>query len=163
MSSLYLKEAELQYCHSHLSECEFTLESQSKELAMLRVEQENMRAELVEARAELEQLLERWLEEKREEAKRMNQHNDAQQRRWQSFTNRLARLQQCTPECCSLAKTDTPVSTCAGVDAPLGYTPSSHPGSTQGVGSSAEVVIVVLYAFESQTCEVLEHKVIILR
>ncbi|KAJ8342249.1 hypothetical protein SKAU_G00321770 [Synaphobranchus kaupii] len=111
MSSLYLKEAELQYCHSQvsryrrealalarsaavlqtsLSECEFALESQSKELAALQAEQGVRRVELAEAQREMEQLLERWMEEKREEAQRVNQHNSMQER-WQRFTSRLAR------------------------------------------------------------------------
>ncbi|KAJ8387887.1 hypothetical protein AAFF_G00149220 [Aldrovandia affinis] len=112
MSSLYLKEAELQYCHSQvsryrkealalarnasslqnsLSECEFALESQSKELSALQAEKEVMREKLAGARQEREQMLERWLEEKSEEAERVNEHNDAQER-WHRFTSRWARL-----------------------------------------------------------------------
>ncbi|KAG7484105.1 hypothetical protein MATL_G00045620 [Megalops atlanticus] len=110
-SSLYLKEAELQYCHSQVSryrkealslarnasslqsrllECEYTLERQSKELSALRAECRALQEELVGAWQEKEQLLERWLEEKREEAERVNQHNDAQER-WHHFTMRLTR------------------------------------------------------------------------
>ncbi|KAJ8266222.1 hypothetical protein GJAV_G00127900 [Gymnothorax javanicus] len=110
-SSLYLKEAELQYCHSQvsryhrealtlarsaaalqnsLSECESTLESQSKELAALQAEQQVWRAEVTAARRANEQLLERWMEEKRAEAERVNEHNRTLER-WQRFTRRLAR------------------------------------------------------------------------
>ncbi|XP_061104082.1 autophagy-related protein 16-1 [Conger conger] len=114
MSSLYLKEAELQYCHSQvsryhkealllarstaalqtsLSECEYALESQSKELAALRAEQGALGAELLAVRGEMEGLLGRWMEEKRGEAERVNEHNSRQER-WQRFTSRLAQQQQ---------------------------------------------------------------------
>ncbi|CAB1352593.1 unnamed protein product [Coregonus sp. 'balchen'] len=109
---LYLKDAELQYCHSHLhrpmspssirvsryrkeavtqarganvlqaslSEFEFALESQSKELAALRLEQRELREGLAAAWREKEELLERWMDEKKEEAERVNRHNDTQER-----------------------------------------------------------------------------------
>lgn len=60
---------------NNLSEYEYQLECQSKELAMLQLEQKTMRAELAIARQEKEELLERWLGEKSEEAERINKHN----------------------------------------------------------------------------------------
>ncbi|XP_026797774.3 trichohyalin isoform X1 [Pangasianodon hypophthalmus] len=110
-SDRYLKEAELQYCHSQvsryrnealllareacclkndLSEYEYKLECQSKELAALQLEQRTLREDLVIARQEKEELLERWLEEKREEAERINKHNAALER-WNSYAGRLSR------------------------------------------------------------------------
>uniref|UniRef100_A0A3B1JLY7 Si:ch1073-143l10.2 n=1 Tax=Astyanax mexicanus TaxID=7994 RepID=A0A3B1JLY7_ASTMX len=94
-SVLYLKEAELQYCHSvarfrseavllakgasllkdDLSEYQYKLECQSKELAALRLEHKNLKEDLAVTRQEREELLERWLEEKKEEAERLNKHN----------------------------------------------------------------------------------------
>ncbi|XP_066507766.1 autophagy-related protein 16-1 [Hoplias malabaricus] len=108
-SDLYLKEAELQYCHSQvsryrteavllakgacslkddLSEYWYKLECQSKELATLRLEQKMLREELAVTRQEKEELLERWLEEKREEAERLNKHN-ATQERWNRFAGQM--------------------------------------------------------------------------
>ncbi|KAM9455636.1 uncharacterized protein Hap1MRO34_019307 isoform 2-T3 [Clarias gariepinus] len=110
-SDLYLKEAELQYCNSQvsryrneavlmargacclkndLSEYEYKLECQSKALATLQLEQRTLREELALARQEKEELLERWLEEKREEAERINTHNAALER-WNSYARRLNR------------------------------------------------------------------------
>ncbi|XP_060764667.1 autophagy-related protein 16-1 isoform X2 [Neoarius graeffei] len=110
-SNLYLKEAELQYCHSQVShyrneavllgrkaiclkndlfEYEYKLECQSKELATLQLEQRTLKGELALARQEKEELLERWLEEKREEAERMNKYN-AVLERWQNYAGRLNR------------------------------------------------------------------------
>lgn len=63
-----------------LSEYEYKLECQSKELATLQLEQRTLREELAVARQEKEELLERWLEEKREEAERINKHNAALER-----------------------------------------------------------------------------------
>uniref|UniRef100_UPI003AACB105 uncharacterized protein n=1 Tax=Centroberyx gerrardi TaxID=166262 RepID=UPI003AACB105 len=108
-SVLYLKEAELQYWQSQvsryhqealtlakgsnalkatLSDCEFTIESQSKELAALRTEQKELREALAEAWREKEELLQRWMEEKREEADRVNKYNDTQER-WQRLARRM--------------------------------------------------------------------------
>ncbi|XP_029926599.1 autophagy-related protein 16-1 [Myripristis murdjan] len=106
---LYLKEAELQHWQSQvsryrqealslakgsktlkatLSECEFTIESQSKELAALRTEQRQLSEMLAEAWREKEELLQRWMEEKQEEADRVNKYNDTQER-WQCLARRL--------------------------------------------------------------------------
>lgn len=60
-----------------LSEYEYKLECQSKQLATLQSEQRSLREELALVRQEKEELLERWLEEKREEAERINKHNAA--------------------------------------------------------------------------------------
>ncbi|XP_051972646.1 uncharacterized protein si:ch1073-143l10.2 [Xyrauchen texanus] len=110
-SSLYLKEAELQYCHSQvaryrteavllaqgacslkadLEEYEYKLECQSKELTVLRLEHRALREELTAANLQKEQLLDRWLEEKKQEAERINRHN-AIQERWQRLAGRLKR------------------------------------------------------------------------
>ncbi|KAJ7996048.1 hypothetical protein DPEC_G00233040 [Dallia pectoralis] len=106
---LYLKDAELQYCHSQVSRyrieavaqargaralqdsllnCEFALESTSKELAALQLKHQELKEELVAASREKEELLARWLEEKKDEAERVNRNNDAQER-WHRFTLRL--------------------------------------------------------------------------
>lgn len=44
------------------------------------MEQRELREGLAEAWREKEELLERWMEEKKEEAERVNGHNDAQER-----------------------------------------------------------------------------------
>ncbi|KAF3841973.1 hypothetical protein F7725_023924, partial [Dissostichus mawsoni] len=83
---LYLKEAELQYWQSRvshfrqealslakgsntmkatLSEFEYTVECQSKELAALRTEQKGINQALEQTCREKEELLQRWMEEKR--------------------------------------------------------------------------------------------------
>nr|XP_046258041.1 autophagy-related protein 16 [Scatophagus argus] len=106
---MYLKEAELQYwqsrvSHYHqealtlakgsntlkaaLSEFEFTVERQSKELAAIRVEQKELREALAQAQRENEALLQRWMEEKREEADRLNEYNDTQER-WHRLARQL--------------------------------------------------------------------------
>ncbi|XP_010791457.1 autophagy-related protein 16-1 isoform X2 [Notothenia coriiceps] len=106
---LYLKEAELQYWQSRvshfrqealslakgsntmkatLSEFEYTVECQSKELAALRTEQKGINQALEQACREKEELLRRWMEEKREEADRLNKYNAAQER-WQRFAKQL--------------------------------------------------------------------------
>ncbi|XP_053292757.1 autophagy-related protein 16-1 [Pleuronectes platessa] len=112
---LYLKEAELQYWQSRvsqyrqeartlakgnntlkvtLSEFEFNIECQSKELTTLRAEQEGLKESLTQARREKDELLQRWMEEKREEADRMNKNNDAQER-WQHLAKQMKKhLQQ---------------------------------------------------------------------
>ncbi|XP_048838810.1 autophagy-related protein 16-1 [Brienomyrus brachyistius] len=110
-ASMYLKEAELQYCHSQvsryrqeavsqacgttalrdtLSECEFALEQQSKELVALRSGQTALLQEMDEIRREKEELQERWLQEKIQEAHRVNLNNEAQER-WHRFTRQLTR------------------------------------------------------------------------
>ncbi|XP_071336440.1 autophagy-related protein 16-1 [Trachinotus anak] len=106
---LYLKEAELQYWQSRvsqyrqealtlakgsntmkatLSEFEFTVECQSKELAALRTEQKGLKETLAQAWREKEELLQRCMEEKREEADRLNKYNDTQER-WQRLARQL--------------------------------------------------------------------------
>ncbi|KAG8000188.1 hypothetical protein GBF38_002377 [Nibea albiflora] len=106
---LYLKEAELQYWQSRvshyrqealtlakgsntlkvtISELEFTIECQSKELAALRAEQKGLKQTLAQARTEKEELLQRWMEEKREGAVRLNKYNAAQER-WQHWAKQL--------------------------------------------------------------------------
>ncbi|GAA6229663.1 autophagy-related protein 16-1-like [Lates japonicus] len=106
---LYLKEAELQHWQSRvsqyrqealtlakgsktlkatLSDIEFTLECQSKELAALRAEQKGLKEALGQALREKEELLQRWMEEKREEADRMNKYNDTQER-WHRWARQL--------------------------------------------------------------------------
>ncbi|XP_050977066.1 uncharacterized protein si:ch1073-143l10.2 [Labeo rohita] len=108
-SNIYLKEAELQYCHSqvaryrteavvlaqgasclkaNLEEHEYQLECQSKELTALKLEHSSLREKLTAANLHKEQLLERWLEEKKEEAERINKYN-ATQERWQRLAGRL--------------------------------------------------------------------------
>ncbi|XP_030298651.1 autophagy-related protein 16-1 [Sparus aurata] len=106
---LYLKEAELQYWQSRvshyrqealtlakgsnrlkatLSEFEYTVECQSKELAALRAEQNGLKEASAEALREKEELLQRWMEEKSEEADRLNKYNDTQER-WQRLAMQL--------------------------------------------------------------------------
>ncbi|XP_034407787.1 autophagy-related protein 16-1 isoform X2 [Cyclopterus lumpus] len=106
---LFLKEAELQYwqsrvSHYHqealtlargsntlkatLSEFEFTIECQSKELSALRAEQKRVNEELTEAWREKEELLQRWMQEKREEADRLNKYNETQEG-WQRLAKQL--------------------------------------------------------------------------
>lgn len=63
-----------------LSDFEFTIECQSKELAALRAEQKGLKEALAEAWREKEELLQRWMEVKREEADRLNKYNDIQER-----------------------------------------------------------------------------------
>lgn len=63
-----------------LSDCQYKLECQSKELASLRLEKKLLKGELAATQKEKEELLERWLEEKREEAVRLNKHNATQER-----------------------------------------------------------------------------------
>ncbi|XP_062869679.1 autophagy-related protein 16-1 isoform X2 [Trichomycterus rosablanca] len=108
-SDLYLKEAELQYCHSQvtryrkeavllareacslkndLSDVGYKVECQSKELAVLRSEHGTLKKEMKMVRQEKEELLERWLEEKQEEAERLNKHNAALER-WNHYAGRL--------------------------------------------------------------------------
>ncbi|XP_073686350.1 autophagy-related protein 16-1 [Garra rufa] len=108
-SNMYLKEAELQYCHSQVAryrteavvlaqgasclkadveEYEYQLECQSKELTALRLEHSSLREELTATNLHNEQLLDRWLEEKKEEAERINKYN-ATQERWQRLAGRL--------------------------------------------------------------------------
>ncbi|XP_020494874.1 autophagy-related protein 16-1 isoform X2 [Labrus bergylta] len=106
---LYLKEAELQYRQARvslfrqealslarrsntqrasLSELEHTLECQSKELADLHEEVRGLKKALAEARREKEELLQRWMVEKRVEADRLNKYNDTQER-WQRLAKQL--------------------------------------------------------------------------
>ncbi|XP_068424079.1 autophagy-related protein 16-1-like [Clinocottus analis] len=106
---LYLKEAELQYWQSRVShyhqealtlakgtnslkatlyEFEFTIECQSKELAALRAEHKELHEAMTQAWREKEELLQRWMQEKREEADRLNKYNETQER-WQHLAKRL--------------------------------------------------------------------------
>ncbi|XP_060895943.1 autophagy-related protein 16-1 isoform X2 [Labrus mixtus] len=106
---LYLKEAELQYRQARvslfrqealslarrsntqrasLSDLEHTLECQSKELADLHEEVRGLKKALAQARQENEELLQRWMEEKRVEADRLNKYNDTQER-WQRLAKQL--------------------------------------------------------------------------
>ncbi|CAM4730150.1 hypothetical protein PO909_022496 [Leuciscus waleckii] len=108
-SNIYLKEAELQYCHSQvaryrteavllaqgasclksdLEEYEYQLECQSKELTALRREHSTLTEEMAATKLQEEELLDRWLEEKKQEAERINKHN-ATQERWQRLAGRL--------------------------------------------------------------------------
>lgn len=61
-------------------EHEFTIECQSKELAALRLEQSGLKEGLQQARTDAERLLQRWVEEKKEGADRLNKYNDKQER-----------------------------------------------------------------------------------
>lgn len=63
-----------------LSEFESTIECQTKELAALRAEQKQLREGLAQAFREKEELLQRWMEEKSEEADRLNKYNDTKER-----------------------------------------------------------------------------------
>lgn len=63
-----------------LSEFEFTIECQSKELAALRTEQKGLNEALAQAWREKEELVQRWMEEKRGDADRLNKYNDTQER-----------------------------------------------------------------------------------
>lgn len=67
-----------------LSEFEYTVECQSKELAALRAEQNGLKEASAEALREKEELLQRWMEEKSEEADRLNKYNDTQER-WEKL------------------------------------------------------------------------------
>ncbi|KAG1971213.1 autophagy-related protein 16-1 [Pimephales promelas] len=108
-SNIYLKEAELQYCHSQvaryrteavllaqgtsclksdLEEYEYQLECQSKELTALRREHSKLTEEMAATKLQKEELLDRWLEEKKQEAVRINKHN-ATQERWHRLAGRL--------------------------------------------------------------------------
>lgn len=71
-----------------LSEYEFTIECQSKELAALRVDQQCLKEALADALREKERLLQRWMEEKIKEADRLNNYN-VTQARWQHLTKHL--------------------------------------------------------------------------
>ncbi|XP_077351543.1 autophagy-related protein 16-1 [Festucalex cinctus] len=108
---LYLKDAELQHWQSRVShhrqealalakasnalkttlyQHEYTIERQVKELATLHLEQSGLKEALSQARSEKEHLLRRWMEEKKEEADRLNKYNDAQER-WQRVARHLRR------------------------------------------------------------------------
>ncbi|XP_023151156.2 autophagy-related protein 16-1 isoform X2 [Amphiprion ocellaris] len=134
---LHLKEAELQHWQSRvskyrqealtlakgsnalkaaLSEFEFTVECQSKELAALRVEQKGLKETLAQACIEKERLLQRWMEEKREEAERLNKYNDMQER-WEHLADQLKKhfqrrmKRECSPivtRCSSDATENSP-------------------------------------------------------
>lgn len=63
-----------------LSEFEFTIECQSKELATLRLDQQGLKEALADALRDKDRLLQRWMEEKIEEADRLNKYNVTQER-----------------------------------------------------------------------------------
>lgn len=63
-----------------ISELEFITECQSKELAALHMEQRRLKQALEQACKEKEELLHRCMEQKREEADRVNKYNDAEER-----------------------------------------------------------------------------------
>lgn len=65
---------------TELEEYEYQLECQSKDLTALRLEHSSLREELTAANLQNEQLLDRWLEEKKEEAERINKYNATQER-----------------------------------------------------------------------------------
>ncbi|KAG9263594.1 autophagy-related protein 16-1-like [Astyanax mexicanus] len=140
-SVLYLKEAELQYCHSQvarfrseavllakgasllkddLSEYQYKLECQSKELAALRLEHKNLKEDLAVTRQEREELLERWLEEKKEEAERLNKHN-ATLERWNRFAGRLKKRHSggCCRQKCAAATNCPRITQRHSADQPL--------------------------------------------
>ncbi|CAL8299241.1 unnamed protein product [Merluccius merluccius] len=71
-----------------LNQQEFTLERQAKELSALQKEHTRLREGMVEAWKEKGELLQRWMEEKKEEAARVNKYNDAQER-WRRLARRL--------------------------------------------------------------------------
>ncbi|XP_012685440.2 uncharacterized protein si:ch1073-143l10.2 [Clupea harengus] len=101
-AALYLKEAELQYCHSQvvrfrnealvlcremaslktsMDDYQYSLEMQSKELMSHKQELAALRNGLSTVQQEKEELLSRWMKEKRLEAKRVNRANQKQERR----------------------------------------------------------------------------------
>lgn len=119
---LYLKEAELQYwrsrvSHYHqealrlakgsnslkstLSDYEFTVECQAKELASLQKERETLKEALAQAQRENDQLLQRWMDKKREEAYRVNEHNNTQEK-WHRLVRYFKKHKEmdvpCVPE-----------------------------------------------------------------
>ncbi|XP_023183692.1 autophagy-related protein 16-like [Xiphophorus maculatus] len=108
-SVLYVKEAEVQYWQSRVSQhrqealtlaiaknnlkaalldFEFTMECQSKELVALRSERTKLKEALDQAHRDKEELVQRWIEEKSAEADRLNKHNDLTQR-WQHLGKQL--------------------------------------------------------------------------
>ncbi|XP_014891705.1 autophagy-related protein 16 isoform X1 [Poecilia latipinna] len=108
-SVLYVKEAEVQYWQSRVSqhrqealtlakaknnlkaalqEFEFTMECQSKELMALRSEHTKLKEALEQAHRDKEELVQRWIEEKSAEADRLNEHNDLMQT-WQHLDKQL--------------------------------------------------------------------------
>ncbi|XP_057704711.1 autophagy-related protein 16-1 [Corythoichthys intestinalis] len=106
---MHLKDAELQHWQSRVShnrqealtlakasnalkatihQHEYTIEHQTKELAALHMEQSSLKAALSEAWREKEDLLRRWMEEKKQEADRLNKYNIAQER-WHRVARHL--------------------------------------------------------------------------
>ncbi|XP_028325440.1 autophagy-related protein 16 [Gouania willdenowi] len=107
--ALNLKEAELRYWQSRaslhrqealalakgskslkesLSELEYMVECQTKELTTLREERARLTEALEQACTEKERLLQRWMEEKSEDAERLNRYNDTQER-WHHLTKQM--------------------------------------------------------------------------
>ncbi|KAE8280743.1 hypothetical protein D5F01_LYC21306 [Larimichthys crocea] len=97
---LYLKEAELQYWQSRVSHCR-------QEALTLAKGRNTLKATISELGAwtEKEELLQRWMEEKREEAVRLNKYNAAQER-WQHWAKQLKRHRHR-----DMAKEDIPIVT----------------------------------------------------
>ncbi|KAM8851959.1 autophagy-related protein 16-1 [Synchiropus splendidus] len=106
---LHLKDAEVQHWHSSVArqrqevltlakgskalrtklwDHEYTIECQSKELTALQKEQAALQEALTQGRREKEELLQRWMAEKMQEADRLNKYNDAQER-WQRLAQHL--------------------------------------------------------------------------
>ncbi|XP_061767537.1 autophagy-related protein 16 [Nerophis ophidion] len=106
---LHLKDAELQHWQSRVSRHrqealtlakegnalkasvarqEFAMECQTKDLAALHLERTGLKETLRQARRDKEDLLRRWMEEKEEEAARLNKYNDTQER-WRRLARRL--------------------------------------------------------------------------
>lgn len=63
-----------------LSDFEFTIEQHSCELAALHVEQKELKEELAQEMRAKEELMQRWMDERREAADRLNKYNDARER-----------------------------------------------------------------------------------
>ncbi|CAL1577620.1 unnamed protein product [Knipowitschia caucasica] len=126
---LYLKEAEIQYwqsrvSHFHkealrlakgsnrmksvLSEYEFTVECQGKELVSLQKEKERLKETLAQVQRENDQLLQCWMDRRREEAYRVNEYNNTQER-WHRVLRHMKKHKEKpgTPEIMQTEATET--------------------------------------------------------
>lgn len=65
---------------STLPDFEFTIEQQSHELAALYAEQKELKEALAQETRAKEELEQRWMNERREAADRLNKYNDARER-----------------------------------------------------------------------------------
>lgn len=63
-----------------IAELDFTAECQAKELGVLRAERGRLEEALAQAWREKDELLQRWMEDKQEEAHRLNNYNDIEER-----------------------------------------------------------------------------------